>query len=162
MPYNIAMDDFAAEAFQILNTISIIVEKFNRLEKNPRTYGKDIKVYPSQIRTIVIIGHNPGINITGLAKRLEVTKASASELIAKLVENGLVKKTKDANNNKEVLLHITKQCQLILDDVDKRHEQMFRDFKAILGELQETNYELVIKFLKKVEFYLDKYIRENQ
>ena len=162
IPYNVAMKDFAAEAFELLNTISIIVEKYNLLEKTPRTYGKDIKVYPSQIRTIVIIGHNPGINVTGLAKRLEVTKASASESITKLVENGLVRKTKDANNNKEVLLHITKQCQLILDDIDKRHERMFRDFKSILGELQETNYELVIKFLKKVEFYLNKYIQENR
>lgn len=155
------MKDFSVDAFQLLNTLTAINEKYNLIEKNPRVCGEGIKVYPSQIRTIVVIGHNPGINITALAQRLEVTKASASELITKLVENGLVRKTRDSGNSKEVLLYITDKCRIVLEDIDRRHEHMFQDFKSILGELQETNYELVIRVLKRVEFYLDKFLKEN-
>lgn len=155
------MKDFSLDAFQLLSTLTAINEKYNLIEKNPRVYGDGIKVYPSQIRTIVMIGHNPGINITELAQRLEVTKASASELVTKLVENGLVRKNRHARNSKEVLLYITDECRGLLEDIDRRHEQMFQDFKSILGELRETNYELVIRVLKRVEFYLDKFLKDN-
>jgi DNA-binding MarR family transcriptional regulator len=155
------MNDFSKDAFQLLSTLTSINEKYNLIEKNPRVYPGGIKIFPSQIRTIVLIGHHPGINITELARRLEVTKPSASELISKLTENGLIRKTRDSENNKEVLLYTTEKCKVILEDIDQQHDQMFQDFKSILGELQETNYELVIRVLKKIEFYLDKFITEN-
>ncbi len=156
------MNCLSTNAFQILNTLTSINEKYALMEKNPRIYGKDIKVYPSQIRAIVMVGHNPGINITELAQRLEITKASASELITKLVGNGLVRKTKEAGNNKEVLLFTTDKCQVVLNDLDKQHEQAFHDFKLILSELHETNFEVVVKVLKRIDLYLGKFIKENR
>jgi DNA-binding MarR family transcriptional regulator len=155
------MKDCSKDAFQLFNTLIAINEKYNQIEKCPRVCSEGLKVYPSQIRTIVVIGHNPGINITELAQCLEITKPSASELITKLVENGLVRKTRDAGNSKEVILNITEKCRIILEDVDRRHEQMFQDFKSILGELGETNYELVIRVLKRVEYYLDEFLKES-
>jgi DNA-binding MarR family transcriptional regulator len=155
------MKDFSRDAIQVLNTLTNINEKFNLLEKNPRVYGKGLMVYPSQIRAIVAIGHKPGINVTELAKLLEVTKASASEVITKLQKSGLVRKTRDAGNNKEILLHITSACRVILEDVDRRHEKIFQDFTSILGELKETSYEVVIRVLKRFEFYLDEFLRED-
>jgi MarR family transcriptional regulator, organic hydroperoxide resistance regulator len=155
------MKDFSMDAFQLLSALISINEKYNQIEKNPRVFGDGIKVYPSQIRTIVMIGHHAGINLTELSQHLEITKASASELITKLVENGLVHKTRDAGNSKEVILHITDKCREILEDVDRRHEKMFQDIKSILDELHENDYELVIRVLKKVEFYLDEFIKES-
>jgi DNA-binding MarR family transcriptional regulator len=155
------MVNFSKDAFQLLNTLVSINEKYNKIQENPCVFADGIKVYPSQIRAIVIIGHYPRINITELAQHLEVTKASASELISKLVENGLVRKTRDAGNSKEVLLCITEKCREVLDVVDRRHEQMFQDFNSILDELHETNYELVIRVLKRVEYHLDKFSKEN-
>jgi DNA-binding MarR family transcriptional regulator len=155
------MKDFSKDAFQLLNTLIAINEKYNLIEKNPRVFGDGIKVFPSQIRCIIMIGHNPGINITELAEGLEITKASASELITKMEKSGLVRKTRDAGNKKEVLLYITDKCQVILEDLDRRHEQMFQDFKSILGDLQENNYELVLKVLKRVDFYLDKFLKDK-
>jgi DNA-binding MarR family transcriptional regulator len=159
LPYYNDMKNSAGDAFQLLSTLTTITKKINLMEKNPRVYGKGLMVYPSQIHAIVAIGHKPGINITELAELLEVTKASASEVITKLEKNGLVRKTRDAGNNKEVLLHITSECRVILEDVDRRHEKMFRDFESILGELDETSYGVVIRVLKRVEFHLDEYIR---
>jgi DNA-binding MarR family transcriptional regulator len=154
------MNDISKDAYQLLNTLTAIHEKFNHIEKNPRVYSDGIKVYPSQIAAIVMIGHNAGMNVTELAQRLEITKASASELITKLEENGLVSKTHDAGNNKEILLDITDKCQEILQDVDRRHAQMFKDFNSIMGDFPKTNYEMMIRVLKRFEFYLDTCSRE--
>ena len=155
------MKDFSTDAFQLMNVLTIINEKYNLIEKNPHIFGDGIKVYPSQIRAIVMIGRHPGINLTDLARLLEITKASTSELITKLAENGLIRKNKDPGNSKEVLLHITEKCHKVLEDVDRRHEQMFKDFQSILDELHEPDYELVIRVLKRVEFYLDTFAKEN-
>jgi len=155
------MKDFSKDAFQILNTLTIINGKYNQIEKTPRTYADGIKVFPSQIRTIVMIGHFPGINLTELSQQLDITKASASESISKLVENGLVRKSRDAGNSKEVILHITEKCRVVLEDIDNQHEKMFKEFKSILTELHETDFDLVIRVLKKIESYLDQFIKEN-
>jgi len=155
------MKDFSKDAFQILNTLTIINWKYNQIEKTPRTYADGIKVFPSQIRTIVMIGHFPGINLTELSQQLDITKASASESISKLVENGLVRKSRDAGNSKEVILHITEKCRVVLEDIDNQHEKMFKEFKSILTELHETDFDLVIRVLKKIESYLDQFIKEN-
>jgi len=155
------MKDFSDDAFQLMNTLAAINEKYNLMENNPRVYGKGLTVYPSHIRAIVTIGHKPGINVTELARTLEVTKASVSELITRLERSGLVRKTRDAGNNKEILLHITSACRVVLDDVDRRHEKMFQDFKSILGELGETSYDAVIRVLRRVEYYLDEFLRED-
>jgi DNA-binding MarR family transcriptional regulator len=154
------MSDFSIDAFDLLNVLVSITEKFILIEKTPFSCGGDVKVYPSQIRAIVMIGHHPGTNLTGLAQGLEVTKASASELVAKLVENGLVVKSRDPGNDKEVRLHISPECQTILKYIDHRHEQIYQEIKAILGEMPETNYELVIRLLKRVDYYLDQFARE--
>jgi DNA-binding MarR family transcriptional regulator len=97
-----------------------------------------------------------------LAQRLAVTKASASELITKLVANGLIRKAKDPDNTKEVLLYITGRCQGVLDDVDRRHERMFQELKLSLGELPETNFGQVVRVLQNIEYYLDRFIKESQ
>jgi DNA-binding MarR family transcriptional regulator len=159
LPYYNDVKDFSRDAFQLLNTLAAINEKYNLMEKNPRMYGKCIMVYPSQIRAIVAIGHKPGINVTELAQLLEVSKASVSEMITKLEKNGLVRKTRVAGNNKEILLHITSACRVVLEDMDRRHEKIFQDLKSILGEMKETSYEVVIRVLKRFEFYLDEFLR---
>jgi DNA-binding MarR family transcriptional regulator len=155
------MKDLANDAFQLMNTLTAINEKYNLMERNPRVYGKGLKVYPSQIRALVTIGHKPRINVTELARLLEVSKASVSELVTKLEKIGLVRKTRDIGNNKEILLDITSACKVVLDDVDRRHEKMFLDFKSILGELEETSYDVVIRVLKRVEYHLDEFLRED-
>jgi DNA-binding MarR family transcriptional regulator len=155
------MKDFSGDASRLLNTLAAINEKYNLLEKNPRLFGRGLTVYPSQIRAIVELGHRPGINVTELAQRLEVTKATVSEMISKLETNGLVRKTRDAGNNKEVLLHITSACRVILEEVDRRHQRVFQDLTSILAEMNEASYEVVIRVLKRFEYYLDEFLRED-
>ena len=155
------MNDFSSHAFQVVNTLIAIIEKYNLLEKNPRAYGKGLTIYPSQIRAVVAIGNKPGINVTELAKLLDITKASVSELVGKLERNGLVRKTRDPGNNKEILLQITGACGAILSDVNKRHERIQQDIKSVLGELKETTCEAVIRVLSRFEYHLDEFLRES-
>jgi DNA-binding MarR family transcriptional regulator len=152
------MKDFSEEAFQLMNTLSGITEKYSLIEKSPRTFAKGITVFPSQIRAIIAIGHEPGMNVTTLARRLEVTKASASEMVGKLVRNGLVRKTRDVDNNKEVLLHVTTACRVVLQDVDRRHERIFQDIKSILGDLRNDNNDLLLRVLKRIDSALAEFL----
>ena len=161
LPYNITMSNASLSAFQILDTLMSINAKLNLIDKHPRVY-RDIKIFPSQIRAIVIIRHSPGINITNLAGSLNISKASASEMVTRLVETGLVTKTKDADNTKEVALNITEKCQPLCRDINAEHSRMFKDLKSSLREFYETDSDIVVRVLQKIDFYLEKFVAENQ
>jgi DNA-binding MarR family transcriptional regulator len=149
------------DVFQLLSTLSAISEKYGMIEKNPHIAGDGTKIYPSQIRSIVTIGHNPGINVTELAKILEITKSSASEFVSKLVKDGLVRKARDVENSKDVLLFVTAKGRTIMEEMDRRHVLMFQDLKQILGDEKQNNLALVLKVLKRVDYYLDNFVKEN-
>jgi DNA-binding MarR family transcriptional regulator len=149
------------DAFQLLSTLSAISEKYSQIEKNPHIGSDGVTIYPSQIRSIVTIGHNPGINVTELAKSLEITKSSASEFVSKLVKDGLVRKARDVDNSKEVLLFITDKGRRIMEDMDRRHALMFQDLKKMLGTEKDNNLAMVIRVLKRVDYYLDNFLKEN-
>jgi DNA-binding MarR family transcriptional regulator len=156
------MDDFSSDVFQIINTLTSISEKYQLIEKNPHVCDDGTRIYPSQIRSILMIGHNPGINVTELGKRLEISKSSASEFITKLGKCGLVRKARDVNNSKEVLLFLTEKGRLVMADIDRRHAQMFQDLKSIFGEAPESNYKLVAQVLNRIDYFLEKFQQENR
>jgi DNA-binding MarR family transcriptional regulator len=155
------MQDRTPYVHELFNALIGIIEKYNAIEKSPRVYGKEMTVFPSQIRVIVTIGHETGINVTELAKRLEITKPSASEAVGKLVKQGLVRKTRDAGNDKEVVLSITERCRGVLAEVDRRHERMFKDFTAILGEFGSADCGVMIRVLRRIEHYLNEFGKEG-
>ncbi len=54
--------------------------------KSPLDYGTDDLLYRSEVHTLEVIEKNPGINVTGIAKALDLTKGAVSQTIRKLVE----------------------------------------------------------------------------
>jgi phenylacetate-coenzyme A ligase PaaK-like adenylate-forming protein/DNA-binding MarR family transcriptional regulator len=159
----VGMDDkYSPQAFQVLNTLIRIIEKYNLLEKNPRVFGGGITVYPSQMRVIDLAGRCPGINITELARRLEITRASASELAARLVNGGLIRKGRDEGNNKEVALYITDDCRPIFEEINHRHAKMFAELNSLLAARNETDFDSVITVLQKIDSFLAAFIAEDR
>ncbi len=97
-------------------TFNRIINKFSSIEKKPRDFGIGDLLYPSEIHNIEIIGRNPGINVTNLAKKLGVTKGAVSQIVNKLERKKLVAKFRDSNNEKEVMLKLQKRGKLLLTD----------------------------------------------
>ena len=77
---------------RILDSIYFAHKYLNRLESTPHNYGTGEGLYSSEIHTITAIAEQPGINLTQLAEKLEVSKAAASKFTAKTIKRGIHRK----------------------------------------------------------------------
>ena len=149
------------EAFiNIGETFNRIINKFISIEKKPRDFGTGDLLYPSEIHNIEIIGRNPGINVTNLAKKLGVTKGAVSQIVNKLERKNLVAKFRDSNNEKEVMLKLQKKGEIAF----KGHEDFHAKFYSeIVDETDNTTPEQIQIFqniLNKIDKCVSMYMEE--
>ena len=73
----------------------------------------------AQLKVLYFISRNPGTSLSQAADDLSVTRASASDLIDRLVKRGYVCRVEDPQERRKVLLSLTTQGQLSLDEASQ-------------------------------------------
>ena len=81
-----------------------IVDLINTGHKGGVDYGTGDRLSPVEAHTIQAVGDNQGLNLTALARAMNVTKATMSERVKKLARKGLLRKSKALDNRKEILI----------------------------------------------------------
>jgi DNA-binding MarR family transcriptional regulator len=104
------------------------------LESTPRDYGTGELLYASYIHTIVAVYQNPGCNLTTLAHVLNVSKAAVSKFVAKLVQQGYLRKYKAADNRRDVLFENTEKGRIAV----KAHKRFERETFAPLLRIEKA------------------------
>ena len=137
-----------------------IVAKYQILEKRPQDYGIGEVLHPSEIHAIEMIGKNPGINVTGLAVRLGVTKGAASQLIKRLENKAVVSKYKDPKDDKTVLLGLTKLGKKAFDGHELFHAKHDAVMMQLVSELPHDKVTFLREISLKMEAALDCYLKE--
>ncbi|MGE5415783.1 MAG: MarR family winged helix-turn-helix transcriptional regulator [Acidobacteriota bacterium] len=137
-----------------------LANKVNELEKTPRSFGTDMVLHPSEIHSVDVIGRNQGINVTELAKKLGVTKGAVSQMLSKLTRKGLVKKARDAGNDKEVILELTDDGRIAFAGHQEFHREMFESIIHRLGHVSPEQMGLLIKVLDGIDEHLSLYLED--
>jgi len=135
-------------------TFNRIINKFSSIEKKPRDFGIGDLLYPSEIHNIEIIGRNPGINVTNLAKKLGVTKGAVSQIVNKLERKKLVAKFRESNNEKEVMLKLQKKGGIAFDGHEAFHAKFYSE---IMDEVDDISPEQ-IQFFQRILDKIDKHV----
>ena len=84
-----------------------LVNKHKTLDRIPRDFGIDERLIGNEIHTISAVGEGSMCNISELARKMGVTKAAISQTIRKLQKKGYLRKLRDENNRREVLVALT-------------------------------------------------------
>jgi|GEM_PF-364184 len=116
------------------------------LEKTPRHFGTDKLLHMGEIHTIDAVGRFPNINITELARELEVTKGAVSQMVKKLEKKGCLVAAKKPGNDKEVALNLTEEGRVAYEYHQHHHtglemvlrRMMERLDMGILEEIRES------------------------
>ena len=147
--------------FQTLREAFIrIVSKYRTLEKRPQDYGIGEVLHPSEIHAIEMIGKNPGINVTGLAGNLGVTKGAVSQLIKKLENKALVSKYKDPKDEKTVLLGLSKRGKKAFDGHEIFHAEHDAAMMHLVSALPRDKVIFLREIFSQMEASLDGYLKE--
>ncbi|HUN54748.1 MAG TPA: MarR family winged helix-turn-helix transcriptional regulator [Smithella sp.] len=134
-----------------------LINKYNSLEKKLYNFGIDELLTPAEIHTIDCIGKNSGINVTLLAEKLGITKGAVSQMINKLKKKNLVVKLKDSENDKEVILLLSKKGKTAFNGHVKFHEDIYKDLIPLLENTSMEGINSFKEIINKIEFYLDRY-----
>ncbi|WEO93030.1 MarR family transcriptional regulator [Streptomyces sp. FXJ1.172] len=84
----------------------------------------------SQMRVLLMLEHQDGINLHNLSDALASTPPSTSRLCDRLVAAGLVERVVSPANRREVQLHLSGRGRAFLDDLRARRE---RELQAVLA-----------------------------
>jgi DNA-binding MarR family transcriptional regulator len=91
-------------------------------------------VSPTQLRVLTIISASPDTNVNRLAEALDVGPSSASRLCDRLEALGLLRRSADPRDRREVRLQMTQAATDLLDELS-RHRR--RALEAVLGRMPE-------------------------
>lgn len=132
--------------------------KLNKIEKQPLDFGTGDLLYPTEINTIDEIGKKRGETVTELCKLFGVTKGAISQTVGKLSRKGYVKKIRNKNFGKEIILSLTAKGYKAYEAHIKMHNAVDDDFVRELEGVNSEKLEQFIDILKRIEAHADKYI----
>lgn len=115
-------------------------------------------LYASEIRSLRTVRDAEPVNLTGLARRLEITKTGASKNIAKLLEKGLVKK-ESRQNRREVLFTLTPKGRLCAGSIDDSLLALYQPVRELLATFDTA---LLTDFFRRLEVVLTAILDEKQ
>lgn len=84
---------------------------FKSVRRHFQLIEKTVGISGSQLWAAAAIAEHPGIRVTELAKTMSIHQTTASNLVEKLVETGIVKRERSAQDSRMVLLYITELGQ---------------------------------------------------
>ena len=97
----------SADMMQISSAWIRIMNKMMALEKNPRDFGSGDLLSSAEIHMIMVIGKNPGLNVTSISEELGISKSAVSQMVRKLEQKNLVERSQLPDNEKEIRLSLT-------------------------------------------------------
>jgi len=126
------MDDKKQLIDTMLKCTRRIIDKHARIDDLPLHFEDGMDLSPREVRTVEFIGVTGGTNVTAVAEHFHFTKSAASQLVARLVDRGFVRKQASARSNKEVLLTLTPSGvrahqafeSLMAEHLKRLHERM--------------------------------------
>jgi DNA-binding MarR family transcriptional regulator len=140
---------------EIITLFIKLSNKYQALEKIPVDYGIGKDLYHSERHMLDTIGDNPTLNVSELARSIGVTKGAISQVVKKLEEKQVVKRYKQAENEKEVFVDLTELGKVIY----KRHKQANKEsiipLHNELLKYSDDKVYFLIEMFKWIDTYLD-------
>lgn len=115
-------------------------------------------LHPSEIRSLRTVRDSEPVNLTGLARQLEITKTGASKNITKLLEKGLVEK-ETRPNRREVLFTLTPKGRQCAGSIEDSIQALYEPVRKLLTACDVT---LLTDFFSRLEVVLTGILDEKQ
>lgn len=103
-----------------------------------RLYASKVGIHPAQHRILMQLAINPGINQKQLAKNLDISPATVTTSIKKIIKMGYAVRENQKDDNRNNLLTITdsgseviKKSVNVFEDIDSRMFNGFGDEELI-------------------------------
>lgn len=104
-------DDQRVQAMAVLQQFRFV---FKSVKRHFQWVENETGVSGSQLWALAQIAAKPGMNVTQLARTLAIHQTTASNLVVKLVQRGLIRRERKRDDQRIVRLYPTRQGRVIL------------------------------------------------
>lgn len=132
---------------QIKDFIEQIFYVYRETYSDPKKILKKYSFGTAHQRTIHIIERNAGITVTGLLKKLKVTKQSLNRVLRDLIKNKTIILKKGEVDSRQRHIFLDKRGKILFDEI------FLEQKKKIYNAFKNSDSDSVIKFknvLKKI------------
>ena len=131
---------------QVVEVMPLMFREFSKREGNELTRGR---ISFPQMVALDYASTHPTVKMTELAKVLSVKMSSATVLVDRLIEQGLLSRARDESDRRVVRVSITAKGKKIINKImtEKRHsiEEIFRP----LSFKEREQYLVLLKKVKE-------------
>lgn len=148
--------------FKLMIQFIRITKKFNELENMSIDVGIGEKLYPSEFHVIVALGNDYEKTVTGLSKRLDITKGAVSQVVNKLHVKGFINKERNKDYGKEIILSLTEKGRNAFKIQEDFHKKMEDEFIMHLEMITPEQMDSFLLILPKIEEYIDTFLKNKK
>lgn len=146
---------------EISNLLERVIHKYIQMEKRPMDYGNGITLSQPEIQTIMLIGSNPGISVTAIARMRGITKGTASQMLYKLADKGLVKKCVSEHSDAQISVFLTELGQEESRLHDAYHRQKIQPVFQYMSKLSSQSVNDFVGIIRQLDVALDETLDDN-
>ena len=139
-----------------------ITNTINNLHSENISFNESVALTLGEIHLIECIGKHEDTNVTEISKILGNTRGAVSQMAKKLEKKGLIVKTKKGDNNKEIILQLSKEGNEIFLEHESFHLSLYEDILSTLDSSSEENIEVVKNILNSIEKYINQYAKNSK
>ena len=110
-----------------------------------------MKLNTAAMSLINVIDLNPGTSVTDLGKRMNLTKSAVSQMLKKLCALGLLKKSRNDGNGKNVYPELTGLGKAAAAEYREKHDRFYLCMKELLEKYDADAQELILRFLTEAD-----------
>lgn len=150
-----------------MNNIDIIMKSFKEIYEKEEILGKlafkgEYEKYGiSEIHCLDLIGKIKEPNVTKISQNMNMTRGAISKISKRLMNNNLIHKYKKPENHKEIYFKLTELGEMLYKHHEIKHKQWEARNNKFFKNISEEEQEVVARFLKKFNTYLDEIIESE-
>lgn len=134
---------------QLINDFIKMTERIANGKMNVLDFGsEDMTFYRGEIHMIKMVGDYPGIFISEMARKFNITRAVVAKTVRKLEQRGFIKKEEDSEDKKRLNLFLTNKGRQAYELHNKYHQKFDRPLFAYVESLNEADLRVIQEFLK--------------
>lgn len=125
-----------------------------KLARASSTFGrlsaKDIERYgltQPQFSVIETLGHLGPLPTGDVSKKMLVTGGCMTVIIDNLEKEGLVERTRSANDRRVILVQLTLKGRALFGEMFSKHAEVIADLASVLSEEEQRQLSLLLKKL---------------
>ncbi|MCC2528371.1 MarR family transcriptional regulator [Bacillus halotolerans] len=115
----------------------------------------DVPKNMTSIHVIDCIGQHEPINNTGIAKKMNLSKANVTKISTKLIKEEFINSYHLSDNKKEVYFKLTRKGRQIFDLHERLHKKKELAFYQFLDSFSQDEQNAVLKFLEQLTSRLE-------